>query len=73
MVGDRVVGTYLHGPVLARNPALRICCWSGPSPFPPGRRVIVVLSLLPLVRELYKERRRDRLTPTTAAGDSFLR
>jgi CobQ-like glutamine amidotransferase family enzyme len=36
-LGDRVVGTYLHGPVLARNPALAdlLLCWATGQPLAP--------------------------------------
>ncbi|WP_433502735.1 hypothetical protein ACQP04_23535 [Pseudonocardia halophobica] len=65
----RAVGEVLTAAPRAQTPLLLT-----PYPFLPAVAVIVVLSLLPLVRELYKERGTTRpLTTITAAGDSFLR
>ena len=66
VVAGRIVGTYLHGPVLARNPVLadRLLEWSIGS-LPP--------LAMPLVDELHEERlaaareERDR-QPVSAAG-----
>jgi len=57
VLAERVLGTYLHGPVLPRNPALadRLLSW-------------VVGELAPLDSTLEEDLRQDRLVAGTATG-----